>query len=129
MEMDSLALWHRIITHEGTTFKTTGRGSRLGVEFTYTVSRTTGKAGCHYSGQSIPGYGNELWITTLPDGRRKEKSISRSTVDLAYRRTVEAGGIVKGPKALGIPGARSYLYPMLVSFGVIDQITSNGDHV
>ena len=85
----SLHLWHLIIDHEGTTFKTAGRGSRPGVEFTYEVSRSSRAAGRHYAGQSISGYGNELWIITLPDGERKKKSISRSTVDLAYRNAVE----------------------------------------
>lgn len=48
-EEQSLALWQLIIDHEGTTFKTTGRGSRAGVEFTYEVSRTSRAAGRHYS--------------------------------------------------------------------------------
>jgi hypothetical protein len=99
-KLDNLALWHLIIDHEGTTFKTAGRGSRPGVEYTYGVSRTTGAAGRHYSGQSIEGYGNELWIITLPTGERKKKSISRSTVDLAYRNAVEEQereGFVSGP--------------------------------
>lgn len=52
---DSLAIWHLIIDLEGSTFVTAGRGSRPGVEFTYEVSRTTGAAGRHYTGQSIPG--------------------------------------------------------------------------
>lgn len=50
----------------------------------------------------------------------KEKSISRSTVDLALKRAKEMGGKVKGPKALGLPGSGSYLYPMLQRFGVIE---------
>lgn len=62
--------------------------------------------------------------TTLPDKVRKEKSISRSTVDLALRTalTVQAQeGFVSGPKKLNVPGAGSYLYPMLVRFGVINS--------
>lgn len=103
----SLHLWHLIITYEGTTFKTTGRGSRPGVEYRYEVSRSSRVAGRHYSGQSIEGYGNELWIITLPTGERKKKSISRSTVDLAYRNAVEEQereGFVSGPRKLGVPG-------------------------
>ena len=46
----------------------------------------------------------EIFIQ-LSDGTKKAKSISRSTVELGYRRAREAGGIVKGPKALGLPGA------------------------
>ena len=51
-----------------------------------------------------------------------EKSISRSTVDLALRTalTVQAQeGFVSGPKKLNIPGAGSYLFPLFVRFGVI----------
>ena len=121
----SLHLWHLIINHEGTTFVTTGRGSRPGVEFTYEVSRSSRAAGRHYSGQSIEGYGNELWIITLPTGERKKKSISRSTVDLAYRNAVEEqekAGFVSGPRKLGVPGVRSNLYAMFVKFGVIKSV-------
>lgn len=123
--LDSLALWHLIIDHEGTTFVTTGRGSRPGIEFTYEISRSRRAAGRHYTGQSIPGYGNELWIITLPDGERKKKSISRSTVDLAYRNAIkeqEREGYVSGPRKLGVPGVRSNLYAMFVKFGVIKSV-------
>ena len=116
----SLALWQLILDHEGTTFKTTGRGSRAGVEFTYEVSRTSRAAGRHYSGQSVPGYGNELWIVTA-EGERKKKSISRSTVDLAYRNALEEqerAGFVSGPRRLGGPGVRRNLYAMFLRFGV-----------
>jgi len=126
---DSLALWHLIILNEGTTFKTTGRGSRPGVEFTYEVSRSSRAAGRHYQGTSIPGYGNELWIITLPTGERKKKSISRSTVDLAYRNAVEEQereGFVSGPRKLGVPGVKSNLYAMFVKFGVIRGALNNG---
>ena len=118
----SLRLWQLIILNEGTTFKTTGRGARPGVEFSYEVSRSSRAAGRHYSGPSIEGYGNELWIITLPTGERKKKSISRSTVDLAYRNAVEEQereGYVSGPRKLGVPGVRSNLYAMFVKFGVI----------
>ena len=120
----SLHLWHLIIDYEGATFRTAGRGSRPGVEFTYEVSRSVGRAGRKYQGASIPGYGNELWIITLPDGERKKKSISRSTVDLAYRNAVEEQereGFVSGPRKLGVPGVRSNLYAMFVKFGVISS--------
>ena len=59
----------------------------------------------------------------MPDGTKKKlkKSISRSKINLAYQRPAEMNGTVKGPKTLGIPGAGSYLYPMLIRFGVIKQ--------
>ena len=120
----SMHLWHLILLNEGTTFKTAGRGSRPGIEFTHEFSRSSRAAGRHYSGQSIEDYGNELWIITLPDGERKKKSISRSTVDLAYRNAVEEQereGFVSGPRKLGVPGVRSNLYAMFLPFGVISS--------
>ena len=113
----SLWLWQKIIEHEGETFTTSGRGARPGVSFTYSISHPSTAGGRHYAGESVEGYGNELWI--IKNGQRAEKSISRSTVDLALKKVQEMNGAVKGPKALGIPGAASYLYPMLIRFGVI----------
>ncbi|MCD8088738.1 MAG: hypothetical protein LUE22_09220 [Oscillospiraceae bacterium] len=49
---------------------------------------------------------------------RKEKSITKSSVEMAYRKAVEMDGKVSGPKKLGVFGA-SYLYPVLVRLGVI----------
>ena len=113
----SLWLWQKIIEHEGETFTTSGRGARPSVSFTYSISHPSTAGGRHYAGESVEGYGNELWI--IKNGQRAEKSISRSTVDLALKKVQEMNGAVKGPKALGIPGAGSYLYPMLIQFGVI----------
>ena len=110
-------LWRCVVAFEGFQFKTSGRGSRPGIAFSYTVSRADGAGGRHYEGVNVDSYGNELWITS--NGKQLEKSISRSTVELAFKRAAEAGGRIGGPKALGIPGAGSYLYPMLVRFGVI----------
>lgn len=104
-------LWAAIIAFEDYPFRTSGRGRREGVKFTYKVSRSGGNGGRHYDGASVEGYGNEIWI------EGKEKSISRSTVELGYRKAKEIG-VVKGPKALGIPGSGSYLYPILLRFGV-----------
>ena len=79
------------------------------------MSRTSGRGGRHYQGEEIEGYGNELWITV--NGVRRDKSISRSTVELGYRRARDMG-VVKGPKALGLPGAGSYLWPLFIRLGV-----------
>lgn len=111
-------VWKTIIKLQGESFTTSGRGCRPGVEFTYTISRTPAtNGGRRYAGESVPGYGNELWVIT--DGEKHTKSISRSTVELAYSRAVEKDGDVPGPKALGIPGAGSYLYAIFVKMGVI----------
>lgn len=117
----SLYLWKTIICFEGVEFTTSGRGSRPGIKFTYEVSKSGSAGGRHYEGEVVEGYGNEMWITTLPDKVRKEKSISRSTVDLALRTALALEGFVSGPKKLNVPGAGSYLYPMFVRFGVINS--------
>ena len=110
-------LWKAIIAFEGYPVRTSGRGSREGTKFKfkYEVSREPGKSGRHYRGQSVDGFGNELWI--IVDGVKREKSISRSTVELGYKKARELG-IVRGPKALGLPGAGSYLWPVLIRLGV-----------
>jgi len=115
----SVYLWRCVIAFQSYPFTTSGRGNQTGVKFTYEVSKSGSAGGRHYEGEVVEGYGNEMWITTLPDKVRKEKSISRSTVDLALRTALEKE--IKGPKALGIPGAGSYLYPMLIRFGVINS--------
>lgn len=128
MDEQSVALWKAIIAFEGYPFTTSGRGSRPGIKFTYEVSRSAGSSGRHYKGVQVEGYGNELWITTLPDKVttatdkvRKKKSISRSTVDLALKNALEQGGCVSGPKKLNVPGAGSYLYSLFLRFVVIQS--------
>lgn len=112
----SLLLWHCVVIFQNYPFTTCGRGKRDGVEFSYTVSLESGKGGRHYEGSSIPGYGNELWV--IIDGEKKERSISRSTVDLAFKKyleTLKSEGTVSGPKKLGVFGA-SYLLPLFQRF-------------
>ncbi len=116
-------LWRCVVAYEGAEFHTSGCGSRPGVAFSYSVSRNSGAGGGRrYDGPGVEGFGNELWVTTQPnttDAQKLKKSISRSTVELGYKRAVEAGGAVKGPKELGLPGAGSYVYSMLREFEVI----------
>ena len=116
--MDELSLWKCVIAFEGYEFRTSGRGSRPGIRFKYKVSTPGGRGGHHFSGENVDGYGNEILI------EGKEKSISRSTVNYAFRKVVEMDGKVGGPKKLNVPGAHSYLYAMFLRFGVIkkDQI-------
>lgn len=110
-------LWKAVVSFEGFVFSTSGRGKdgTGAIKFKYAVSSQTGSSGHHYQETNIEGYGNEL----LVEG--KEKSISRSTVDLALKKAVEMNGQVRGPKMLGLPGSGSYLFPMLVRFGVINN--------
>jgi hypothetical protein len=112
IEKISAALWQCVCIFENYPFSTSGRGSQSGVEYTYQVSRKGGSGGRHYSGHSIPGYGNEIWLNV--NGEKKERSISRSSVELGFRKyleVLEKEGAVSGPKKLGVFGA-SYLLPL-----------------
>lgn len=112
----SAALWRCVIIFEGYPFCTWGRGARTGVEYTYEVSRNPSAGGRHYDGNSITGYGNEIWLTV--NGEKKEKSISRSTVELGFQKyleVLEEEGTVSGPKKLGVFSA-SYLLPLFQRF-------------
>lgn len=114
----SLPLWKAITLFQSYPFTTSSRGSKPGVKYKYLVSQETGSGGIRYEGEWVEGYGNEMWITTSTG--EKKKSISRSTVERALTVALELGGKVKGPKALNVPGAHSYLYPIFVRFGVIE---------
>lgn len=92
------ALWKAIVLFAGYPFKTS-----KGLEFTYTVKKK-------HNGEP----GNELVIT------RKEKTITKATVLMAYQKALALGSVVSGPKQLGTFGA-SYLYPVFVRFGVVQK--------
>lgn len=87
--MDMEKLWRTLSEHAGETFHTA-----KGLAFTYCIR------------------GGELFVS------RKEKSITRATVELAYRRAVELGDQATGPKKLNVFGA-SYLYPVFKELGII----------
>lgn len=89
-------LWSAVILFAGYPFKTS-----KGLDFTYSLKPNR---------RGEPG--NEIVFS------RKEKSITRSSVEMAYKRVLELGGTVAGPKKLGVFGA-SYLYPVFVQLGVI----------
>ena len=115
-EKISAALWRCVCIFSGYPFTTSGRGTSPGVEYTYQVSRKGSAGGRHYDGKSIPGYGNEIWLTV--DGEKREKSISRSSVELGFQKyleVIEKEGTVTGPKKLGVFGA-SYLLPLFQRF-------------
>ena len=115
-EKISAALWRCVIIFDSYPFSTSGRGSHSGVAFTYQVSRKGSAGGRHYDGKSIPGYGNEIWLTV--NGEKKERSISRSSVELGFKKYLEVlvkEGTVSGPKKLGVFGA-SYLLPLFQRF-------------
>ena len=92
---ESDVLWGEIERLQGEPFRTA-----KGLEFRYEVR------------------GNEMFVD------RRDKSITRSTVDLTYRKAVELlkrGEIVDGPKKLGTFGA-SYLFPVFLRLGVIPPL-------
>ena len=85
-------LWETLIAFEDYPFKTA-----KGLRYYYTVK------------------GNELFIS------RKEKSVTRSSVNMAFETAVRLqreGSEITGPKMLGCFGA-SYLYPIFIRIGVI----------
>lgn len=91
-------LWRAVLVFEGYPFCTAGRGKTPGVKFSYQVKQSKDVG--------------EIKVNC------KEKTITRATIELAYQRAIEMSGVVAGPKKLGVFGA-SYLYPILVRFGVI----------
>lgn len=82
-------LWKTLGTFQGVPFFTAKH-----LEFTYIIK------------------GNEMFIS------RKEKSITRATVMIAFHRALALGEAVTGPKKLGTFGA-SYLYPVFIKLGII----------
>lgn len=85
----SEAVWKAIEIFQGEPFKTC-----QGLSFTYAVK------------------GYEIFVD------RKNKSITKSSVDVALMKAVELQGNVSGPKKLKVFGA-SYLFPMFLRFGII----------
>lgn len=79
-------LWTKLAEHQGKTYYTA-----KGLPFTYEIT------------------GNEIFFS------RREKSVTRSTVNHAYQRMTEEN--ITGSKQLGVFGA-SYLYPVLKDLGL-----------
>lgn len=87
-ELENL-LWDTLALFQGYPFRTAKK-----LEFTY----------------SLKGY--EMFVS------RKEKSLTRASVMLAFRKALGLNRVVSGPKKLGTFGA-SYLYPVFLYLGVI----------
>ena len=90
------------------------------MKFRYAVSALSGAAGKHYAGANVEGFGNELFIIT-GTGEKREKSISRSSVDYALQIALESrirGEVITGPKKLKIYGA-SYVFSLFRRFGLV----------
>ena len=85
------ALWKLIEIHEKYPFVT-----YRGFKFSYRVK------------------GGEIFVN------RKTKSITQSSVNIALKHAMDLQGDVAGPKKLEVFGA-SYLYAMLIHFGLIQE--------
>ena len=102
-----IELWEKISALERKTLYTSGRGSRLGVEFSFTIPTYVDPV-THQETK-----GAELRISN------RQKTITRSTVMLAYRKAVEMNGQVGGPKSLGNIYGASYVYAIFKEIGII----------
>lgn len=89
MEVLACALWDTLLLFQGYPFKTA-----KGLKFTYCIR------------------GNEMFVD------RKEKTVTRATIDMALKCVAQSGGVVTGPKKLGTFGS-SYLYPIFKRFGIL----------
>lgn len=85
-------LWDTLILFQGYSFYTAKK-----LKFTYTLK------------------GHEMFVS------RKEKSLTRASVMLAFRKALELKRAVSGPKKLGTFGA-SYLYPVFLHLNVIFRV-------
>ncbi len=83
-------LWRVIVLFQGYVFRTA-----KGLEFSYMIK------------------GGEMKVD------RKEKTITRSSVERAFQRAMKGG--VTGPKKLEVFGA-SYLYPIFKRLGLLDTL-------
>jgi hypothetical protein len=89
VEEQDAALWELLEFLQGCVFYTF-----KGLKFTYEIN------------------GGELFVN------RKDKSVTRATVNMAFHKALDLSGAVSGPKKLGTFGA-SYLYPVFMRIGVI----------
>lgn len=104
-ELTADNLWAAVIVFENYPFKTIS-----GLPFTYSFKPNRyGKKG------------NELCIS------RKEKTITRSSIEVAFDKVMERGKIparMTTPKELGVFGA-SYIYPLFIRFGLVEHVESS----
>lgn len=92
-------LWYAVAAFQDYTFKTA-----TGLPFRYHLRM--GKNG---------SWTKELWV----DRRENSKSITWSSIRLAFQNSRERDGIVERPKALGDIRGISYIYPIFWRFGLI----------
>ena len=91
------------MANQGRSFTTSGRGKRPSTPFAYTIR------------------GAEMFVY------RRSKSITRSTILIAYRKVQEIekrGGSITGPKTIGVHGD-SYIFAVFKARGVIRNSTES----
>ena len=72
----------------------------------------------------LPEYEGHIFYTskgldfTYKIRSRKEKSVTRASVEIGLKKALEVEGKVSGPKKLGTFGA-SYLYPVFQELGIV----------
>lgn len=93
-------LWKAIVAFQGHTFLTAS-----GLPFSYTIK--SGRNG---------ELTHELWVSR----RENSKSLSWSSIRLAFEKAKEIEGPIKRPKAIGDIRGISYIYPILWYFGIIE---------
>lgn len=94
-------LWKAVVAFQGYSFFTAS-----GLPYCYTLK--VGKNGT---------YNKELIV----DRRKESKTLSWSSVTLAFRAALEQKGtLISRPKALGDIRGISYIYPLLYHFGLIE---------
>lgn len=98
MEANHEALWNCLVAFQRYPFRTVS-----GLQFSYTIK--TGKSG---------ELTKELWID-----RKESKSLTWSSIILAYNNAIKIKDEVGRPKALGDIRGVSYLYPIFWRFGLI----------
>ena len=89
---EDIDLWEKMISHQGETLTTSGRGSRLGKPFIYEIR------------------GAEMFVSS------RAKSITRSTIIFTVHKV--NGKQISGSKARGVHGD-SYIYAVFKAIGVI----------
>lgn len=100
-------LWACVVAFENYPLKTVS-----GLEFTYSFK-------LNRRGEK----GNEIVVS------RKEKTITRSSVEKAFAVVIAAGELsvrMSTPKELGVFGA-SYIYPLFVRLGLVEHVESGGE--
>lgn len=99
-EQSEEALWAAVIAFQGYKFRTYS-----GLVFSYSLKKGRGDT-----------YTKELFI----DRRENSKSLSWSSVLLAFHNIPSIGAVVDRPKALGDIRGVTYIYAMFYRFGLID---------